>query len=425
VRARRLFGTAAAVATLVLAVAGLLHATSASADGPTGSYTTTARADALRIGVSATGFVVSSLADVSGPTAQARVDSLGTSVGFAAFPYPGDVIAGAPGLVTSLVVPKLGLPPPNLPPYPLAASSQYPGQPAQKVDEPSLRLTAESSAGSSAGQATATGADSGGNAIGKAVADATSKVDSSGELVADAASTVESVTISGIFRIGRVVATAHASSSGTGTPATRSSFSAEGMTVAGVPVELTEKGLVLAGSTVPLPPSSSVAQALAASGIDVQYLAPVTSPGAIRSAGFVVSVALPSPTGNKVTVVYTFGIVQAGVDGSMGASASPGPASSAGSGALTPAAGGVASQPPKAATGTGSISLTPSVAPSPSSGLQTSAAPSAAGSRRTATGPLSTTSALSFYLVLVVGAAVAVSGSVLLRYFAVRLAWTS
>jgi hypothetical protein len=29
------------------------------------------------------------------------------------------------------------------------------------------------------------------------------------------------------------------------------------------------------------------------------------------------------------------------------------------------------------------------------------------------------------YLVLVVGAAVAVSGSVLLRHFAVRLAWTS
>jgi hypothetical protein len=424
-RACRLFGTAAAVATLMLAGAGPLHATGASADGPTGSYTTTARADALRIGVSATGFVVSSLADVSGPTAQARVDSLGTSVGFAAFPYPGDVIAGAPGLVTSLVVPKLGLPPPNLPPYPLAVSSQYPGQPAQKVDEPALSLTAESSVGSSAGHATATGADSDGNAIGKAVANATSKVDSSGELVADAASTVESVTISGIFRIGQVVATAHASSAGTGAPATRSSFSAEGMTVAGVPVELTEKGLVLAGSTVPLPPSSSVAQALAASGIDVQYLAPVTSPGDVRSAGFFVSVAVPSPTGNKFTVVYTFGIVRAGVDGSVGASASPGPVSSAGSSEFAPAAGGVASLPPKAATGTGAISLAPSVAPSPSSGLQTSAAPSAAGSRRTATGPLSTTSALSLYLVLVVGAAVAVSGSVLLRHFAVRLAWTS
>src|SRR5713226_9150224 len=119
-RARRLFAAAAGVVALVLVVP--LHVTGARADGPTGSYTTTARADAFRIGVSATGFIVNSLADVSGPTAQARVDSLGTSVGFAAFPYPGDVITGVPGLVTSIVLPKLGLPPPNLPPYPLAVS---------------------------------------------------------------------------------------------------------------------------------------------------------------------------------------------------------------------------------------------------------------------------------------------------------------
>ncbi len=422
-RARRVFGTAAAVVALVLVVP--LRANSARADGPTGAYTVTARADAFRVGVSATGFIVSSLTDTSGPSAQARVDSLGTSVGFAAFPYPGDTIATAPGLVASLVLPQLGLPPPNLPPYPLAVSSQYPGQPSQRVDQPALSLIAQSTSASSAGHATATGSDSGGNAIGKAVADATSNVDSSGELLADAASTVESVTISGILRIGRVVATAHASSSATSAPATRSTFSAEGMTVAGVPVDLTEKGLGLAGSTVPLPPSSSVAQALAGSGIGVQYLAPVSSPGAIQSAGFIVSAAAPSPTGNKFTVVYTFGVVHAGLDGSVGASASPGAAPSPGSSASAPAAGGGASQPTNAATGTGAISLAPSAVPSPSSGLPASATPGATGSLRTSTGPLSTTSALSVYLVLVIGAAVAVSGSLLLRHFAVKLAWTS
>ncbi len=151
-RARRVFGTAAAVVALVLVVP--LHANSARADGPTGAYTVTARADAFRVGVSATGFIVSSLTDTSGPTAQARVDSLGTSVGFAAFPYPGDTIATAPGLVASLVLPQLGLPPPNLPPYPLAVSSQYPGQPSQKVDQPALSLIAESTSGSSARHAT-------------------------------------------------------------------------------------------------------------------------------------------------------------------------------------------------------------------------------------------------------------------------------
>src|SRR5713101_5513283 len=371
-RARRLFG-AAAVAMFVVVVAGPLHATRARADGPTGAYTVTAQADAFRVGVSATGFIVSSLTDTSGPTAQARVDSLGTSVGFAAFPYPGDTIATAPGLVASLVLPHLGLPPPNLPPYPLAVSSQYPGQPSQRVDQPALSLIAQSTAASSAGHATATGSDSGGNAIGKAVSNATSNVDSSGALVADAASTVESVTISGIFRIGRVVATAHATSSGTGVPATRSSFSAEGMTVAGVPVELTEKGLVLAGSTVPLPPSSSVAQALAGPGIGVQYLAPVTSPGAIRSAGLVVSVALHSPTGSEYTVVYTFGIVQASLSGTIGSSASSGPVPALSPSAGAPVAGtGVASLP---TTGTGGIGSAPSAASSPSGAAQASAPP--------------------------------------------------
>jgi hypothetical protein len=397
-----------------------LHVTGARADGPSTSYSGTARADAFRIGVSATGLIVSSLADASGPTAQTRMDSLGTSVGFAAFPYPGDVIVGAPGLVTSLLLPQLGLRPPNLPAYPLAVSSQYPGQPSQKVDQPALSLSAESTSGSSAGHATATGSDSGGNAMGKAVSNATSNVDSSGVVVADAASTVESVTINSILRIGRVVATAHATSSGTGTSTTRSSFSAEGISVVGVPVVLTEKGLVLAGSTVPPPPSSSVAQALAGSGIGVRYLAPVISPGEVQSAGIVVSVSVPSPTGNKFTVVYTFGIVHAGA---VEASAPPGPTPSAGP---TTAGGVVAIRPTAAAPGAGATIFAPAAASSPSNGAQASAVPGTiTGPLRTSTVPAPTTSALSFYLVLVVGAAVAVSGSALLRHFAVRLAWTS
>jgi hypothetical protein len=416
---------AAVVAALGLGAAGPLFASGAKADAPNGSYTTTARADAFRIGVSATGFIVSSLTDTSGPTAQARVDSLGTSVGFAALPYPGDTIVGAPGLVASLVLPQLRLPPPNLPSYPLVASSQYPGQPAQTVTRPPVSLIAESTSGSSSGHAKAAGSESGANAIGRAVADATAKAHSSDELVADAASMVESVTISGVLRIGRVVATAHASSSGGGAPAMRSSFSAEGMTIAGVPVEVTEKGLVLAGSTVPVPPASSAAQALAASGIDVQYLAPVTSPGAVRSAGFAVSVALRSPTGNRFTVAYTFGIVQAGVGGSPGSSTSPGPAPFAGVSAPVAAAGGaVTSAPTTTAADAGGIGLAQGGALPQTGGLQTVAAPSAdVGS--SATAPTSTTSALSLYLVLAVGAAVALSGSLVLRHFAVRFAWTS
>jgi hypothetical protein len=420
------------VPTLVAAAAFLLVVflsgpgwQAAGAAPEAGAYDAVARADAFRVGVTTTEFLVADIVDASGPTAQAEVDSLGKSVGFAALPYPGDTATTAPGLVASVVLPQVGLPPPTLPRYPLATSSQYPGQPTASVNQPPVGLNAQSSASSSTAHSAASGAASGGNTVAKAAADATSKVDDAGKIIADASATLESVTIAGVLRIGAVTATANVTRAVDGALVAGSSFNADGMTVAGVPVDLTDHGLVLAGSTVPIPPSSSVAQALKAAGIQMGYLAPTTSPGSVRSAGLMVSAAQQAPTGNKFVVTYTFGVA----DASVSSNVSGGPASSTDAGAAgdnVPASSPIALSPaPHGALGATPVAVAPS-GPSSSGGLrQTVAPPTDLQTARRSVAPVSTVSALSIYVVLVVGATVALSSSLLLRYFAIRLAWTS
>jgi hypothetical protein len=282
------------------------------------------------------------------------------------------------------------------------------------------------------------------------------KVDDAGKLTSDASSAVESITIGGVLRIitiggvlriGAVTASAHAETSPDGKRTTASSFRTDGVTVAGTTVGLSEQGLTLGGSTQPLPDTSSVAQALKAAGIKVTPLKPMTQPGSVSSGGVSISATETLPTG-PATVTYTMGVVHAessgqaspsssaaGIDnGSGGASdtdtgsagsAAPvgGAASSAGGAGAVPAGdqggGALAGIPGRA--GTPAALSAPGSSPSaatraPSGGTTSNAA--ALGSL-----PVSTTSSLSVYLVLVVGAAVALSATFLFRTFAVRLAW--
>jgi hypothetical protein len=440
-RVRLLFAAAAAL----IAITGLGVPT-AAADTPSGSFTTLARADAFRVAVNSTSFAVSDITDTSGPTAQAKLDSVGDSEGFAAFPYPGDTATTTPGLITSIVASSAGLPPPQLPPYPLVANSQSPGQPDGNVTQGPISMAAHSSQQSSTGHASGAGADSGGNTLGKAVADSAVKVDDAGKLSSDASSTLESITIGGILRIGAMTASAHSEASPDGKPTTASSFRTEGVTIAGTPVGISDQGLVLAGSTQPLPDTSSLAQALKAAGIEVRPLKPMTQGGSMSSGGLFITAVQALPTGNTVTLTYTFGVVHAESSGQ--ASPSSG-ATNTGSGAAAgtdtgstssaaPAGGaagsaGGAGAVPAGDQGGGALAAIPGGAGSPAALSAPGSSPSAATrapsgantSNAAALGnlPVSTTSSLSVYLVLVVGAAVALSATFLFRIFAVRLAW--
>src|SRR5438067_12474489 len=138
---RRALALALALGALVLA-AGTLLGPSAAADA--GTFHVVARGDAFRESVHATGAAADEITDVSGPTAQAAVDSVGVSEGFAALPYPGDTATTSAGLVSSLVLSQVGLPPPDLPPYPLVARTQFPGQQKDEASQGPVKLSAES-----------------------------------------------------------------------------------------------------------------------------------------------------------------------------------------------------------------------------------------------------------------------------------------
>lgn len=421
---------ARALVALGVTAAALLMSTgawpgSAQADARLQPFTALARADALRAHVTATGFVASDLGDVSGPSAQAKLDSLGDSEGFAAFPYPGDTAVSGPGLVVALAAPQLGVPAPQLPSYPLAARSQYPAPRDVAVTWGPVQLSAHSAERSSSGHAVGGAGDSGGNSVGFTVAGSSVSVAESGTLISDATAMVEAVTLGGILRIGAMRASAHVEAPSTGRPTATSAFSVEGVTVAGTPVGLDDQGFVMAGTHQPLPPSSSLAQALAASGISVAYLEPATDGGGVQSGGLSITVPQRTPNGNLVTVTYTFGVVRADIFSQAL------PSRPLSTGPLSPS-----SQRPRTA------------ANSPGSRLST-----AAGAGETADNPLatdisrataldrgmsrrvpasarrgvrtSTTSVMSVYLLIVVGAVMALGGSLALRLFAVRLLWTS
>jgi hypothetical protein len=83
----------------------------------------------------------------SGPTAQARLSSLGTSNAFSALPYPGETAANITGVVTALT----GVP---LPDYPLYVHSEN-GNESAPANFPGATLAAETSGYRSAARATA------------------------------------------------------------------------------------------------------------------------------------------------------------------------------------------------------------------------------------------------------------------------------
>lgn len=396
---------------------------SARADVQPRSFTAVARADAVRAHFSATGFVASDLADTSGPTAQAKLDSLGDSEGFAALPYPGDTAVSGPGLIVALAAPQLGVPPPQLPSYPLAARSQFPAQRYATVDYGSLQLAAHSSEESSSARAVDGGSDSTGDSIGSAVAGSSVSVSDSGRLTSDAGATIQAVTVGDILRIGAMTSSAHAEATSNGKPTGTSTFSVEGVTVAGTPVGVDDQGFVMAGTHQPLPPHSSLAQALAASGISVAYLEPVTDGGTVQSGGLSVNVPQRTPTGNVVTVTYTFGVVRAGVwndalpflSSPAGSSAAPSYRSPGRS--VAPVAGGPET------SGADAAHATPMTAELPHAATIGRATPGGIPAftrvRR------STTSAGSIYLLIALGGLMALGGTWVMRHVAVRFTWTS
>jgi hypothetical protein len=272
------------------------------AAGDAGTFHASAEASGASVVVSAPEFLIAEkLADVAAPKAEAALDGLGTSRALASYPYPGEAALTTPGLVAA----STGLPSP--PGYPFVASSAFPSTPEAKVDQPGYRLEARSAEAESSAQATA-GAEPAGLVVGLSSATAEAARDAGSGVVSAASSALaRTIEVAGVFQAGTITAQARISQT-PGAPLVRESrLSAEALTVAGQQVALSEEGLVLAETEVPLADTASVAKALADAGVGVRYLAPVELPDGVVSAGLAVTQRQQAPNGPVVITELVFG----------------------------------------------------------------------------------------------------------------------
>lgn len=378
-------------------------------------------AEGVRFGVAARGFlVVEQFADAGLPAAQALTAST-DSRGYAAAPYPGDETYGVLGTVSANSGQDL-----SDPPVSVRTDSATPE--AEKTFG-TYTLRSKTDATSTVASAAAkAGADAG--AVGTSQASATSLHKPDGTSVASATSVAEGIVIGDVLRIGAVAAQAEVTAPLGKQPVRKAELKVSEVRVVGQAVLVTEDGLVLPGTTTPIPRDSGLEKALAEQGIRVSYLAATETPDGIISAGIRVEherryPELPEP----VTVSYTFGRASAFAQGGEGEAVTPAVPTTVGIDdvfAESPAfedgdapAGAAGSDLPVVGSGTGPAAAEPVVAGP--------AAPVAAPAPRalvtsSSRGPLSSDAAY-FYLVLVVGGISLVGGVQLLRLFGVKVIW--
>jgi hypothetical protein len=290
-------------------VAGTLILTVGLATPGTGRAATTfegvAAADGIRVGLRAPNAPVTDTpVDSGGPTAQALLNSSGTSRAFASHPYPGEAVVTGPGTVAGFTGGQL-----SPPAYPFAVASDYPTVPHQANAQGPYSIEASSAERQSESRARV-GADAGP----VVVAHAAVLLDAAGGAVAAAESDVSALA-AGDVRFGRVLSTVRVTRTANGSLTRSSDLQVTGFTVAGTAVAIGPAGLTAPGGTVPLPAADPVRQALAAAGVTVTYLAAQPQPTGVVAPGLAISAPVQIPGGGAATVTYTLGRASAAVAG--------------------------------------------------------------------------------------------------------------
>ena len=354
-------------------VVGLLGTTAhgQSVEPQPPAYTATAAADGVRISVTIPGAPLTDVPlDVGGPSAQVLGNSLGTSQGYAAFPDPGPVLLNAPGLITGLLsLGAAGLPPidlPSLPTYPLFVQSDAGSAPDQQLGSGPYELRARSRPGTSSASA------SGGlqaDALGR-----TGLVRSSAELREEgdtvtvvATSVVEALTV-GPLTLGNVTSTAQAVIAADGSVTPTSSLRISGARVGGVPIDITDRGLDVAGSTVPLDLFGALRPLLDQAGISVQIVEATQGTGQVSASGLKVTYPFDAPGigSGRGTASLLIGVASASIDGVAPAPPSEDLPSSVAVDAAPPTVGDIGFDPPPVGVPVASAPVSGGRAPAPS-----------------------------------------------------------
>jgi hypothetical protein len=368
-------------------------------------------------------FPIGAVIEGDGPIAQAALTSTGQSHGFASFPYPGAFLLSLPGLAASQGAPET-------PAYPLYVESSATLKPKDEVKQPGLSLTSQSSPDASTARAAA-GQSSEQASVASATATANVGADKTAGTVHSEASSDTELLSAGPLRIGRILADAQASHSSAGGLKRSSGLQLFDVTVNGVTYGLGDKGFSTGSSNSPLP-ANPVTEQLAKAGITVTYLAAREVPDGVLSPGLRIEITNEQSGLHSVMVVGQALAVASG-DAAAGSGLLGG--GLLGSGALgsfggsSGAAGTSSGSAPSSASGAGGSSGLSSVgtgaesAPAaPSSGTSAGQSPGAAQPLSSRPVALGSAPGTSFYLLLVVGAVVALVAGQLISLVGVRWA---
>lgn len=324
---RRLIPRVALAALAAACAAPFLGGAAAKADA---SYEAVAQATGVRAIFSNESIPLGVAPQIQGPTAQAKQTSLQQSDALAAFPFPGEELAGAPGIVGG----ALGF---AAPPYPFLVTSAY-GDDVKRLSYPGVELSSES--GDTITQASATGGSKGAGATSIA------RIAREGEEVLAKATTDldgirlgENLIINGL----RAAATAARDSAGKLTRSSTLSFasiSAPGLELAlpqpPSPPQATGPGEKLAAPSIgftngqfvltvpgadpvatPLP-TQQVLDAFASAGYTITYQAPQETTDGVIGAGLQIATTLPKPPdgfpggfSGETPVTFSLGLARA------------------------------------------------------------------------------------------------------------------
>jgi hypothetical protein len=380
-----------------------------------GGFSAVGRSDGIYVELTAQGVTAVDSIPVGSPTAQAQVDSLGNSRGFSAMTYPGEAIATLPelaGFASGGAV--------SLPSYPLLVKSD-PTTPDQKIDHGGVLLQSHSDRTATTAVARV-GSSTSDSSVGLVEARAEARATGAAP-VASSHAVVEAFR-AGPLAIGGVVSEAEATRSSDGTVTRRSLLKVSAISVAGQAVELTDKGLAVAGGQPnPLPSNDPVAAVLAQAGLSVRSLAPIQDVDGIVSAGVEVLWQRQIPGFGKGAVRYVFGRSVAHVASGPGGADGTLPPGGITTGVGAEPTGAASAVPTSPGTGptAGQVAAVPG-APAASSGDAVTASPRSAP----ALVPVArTTWGSGFYLAIAGAGIVMLGGLQLVRLIGVRLGWSS
>ncbi|GAA0607636.1 hypothetical protein GCM10009547_06950 [Sporichthya brevicatena] len=397
----------------------------------------------------------------AGPVAQAALTSLPSGTSFASLPYPGEVAAGVPGLIPSIVQ---GLP--QTPAYPFMVTSGL-GQGKQEINQPGISMRAQTEETDASSHAVFGTEGSG------SVSDAVVRV--SGERVsADAVARHAALSIGDQGEIGQVISKASVLRGYDGKVTKTSSLSISGIRFPGLeftvpanspapaPVPNTppfpQIPLPFAGMTFHAPTfgfydgqftvqlpgagpqqyavdNAAVEKAFEAQGMRISYIKAVETPTGITGATFTLHWKAPAPPDNPLytgptdfTLVFgranasissegstAFSPVPGSTDGALGGSAAPG-VDGAGTGGVLPGAVDGAGLLPGGLDGAGALAGTDAM----SGGVPTANLVPAADRVQAATTTLSIDALSNLYWVLVAAGVIATFSIPTLRLLGAR-----